>query len=713
MHEHPPKGAVMKKLVFALLVLLLAEVPVHAVGALYARRARTNDTGVPLWLKSYDAEVTITDQMAVTHVDHIFKNETSNQLEGIFVFPLPEGAVVTELALWINGQRVVGDVMERDTARAIYDEIVRKKVDPALLEYMGDNIFKLSVFPIEANGKEMSERRIEITYAELLPYENGSVDYSFYMKTANMSAKPVERASITGTISTQRPVLSLLSTTHKSGTQLSLSREDDKNYSFVYGNENAHSETDLVIEYRFSDDALALNHLVYIPGGEKKMFFDADGDDGYFLLWVTPPHDPATVTVLAKNVAIVADVSSSMSGTRIVQLRKALGAMVDMLSEKDQFSIIAFSSGMEKFQSDMVPATEENILAAHEFIDALSEAGLTNYEGALKEAFASAWRDDAVNVIVFFTDGVPTWPVGTSDTKILKLIDSLNTDDIALYPFGVGEEPNAVILKRMAAENSGKYYAIAGDGAIESTLSGFMHKISYPLLKNITMDYEGISPYDVYPRMLPNLFAGTQLSVLGRFRKQTTSGVTFTGDKADETVTLTEDLKFDASQENQPFVPRMWASSKIDYLLGEIAVAGEQKELVDNVKQLGKKYSIITPYTSMLVIEPNTATRNSIEDKTLAQPTAYSFTATMEAGAGSMLLRYAIPGTTPQKIRIRIFDARGKLVRQLIDDVVKGGNYLTRWDLRSTSGMRLPSGFYFAMLEAGTHRQLVKIQLVR
>lgn len=704
----------MKKFVFALLILMLAQVPVHAIGALYARRALSNTTGTPLWLKSYDAEVTITDQMAVTHIDHTFKNETSSRLEGIFVFPLPRGAVVTELALWINGVRVVGDVMERDTARAVYESIVRKSIDPALLEYMGDNVFKLSVFPIEANGNPMSERRIELTYAELLPYEDGSVNYRFFMKTANLSAKPVERASIKGAINTQKPIQSLLSTTHKSGTQLALTRADDNNYSFVYGNENAQSETDLEIEYRFEEKSIGLNHLVYIPGGEKKMFFDATGDDGYFLLWATPPHNPASETVLAKNVAIVADVSSSMSGARIVQLRKALGTMVDMLSEKDQFSLIAFSSGIEKFRSDMVAATEENILAAHTFIDALSEAGLTNYEGALKDAFASTWRKDAVNVIVFFTDGKPTWPVGTSDTRILKLVDSLNTDTIALFPFGVGDEPDEAILKKMATANNGVYYAITSDGAIESTLSGFMRRISYPLLKNVGITYDDINPYDVYPRTLPNLFAGTQLSVLGRFRKQTTATVVFSGKKAQETVTVTQDLPFVASQKNQPFVPRMWASSKIDYLLGEIAAVGEQKELVENVKMLGKKYSIITPYTSMLVLEP-TATvpdkANFFEDKTAGKPTAYAFSVKMEPGAA--MLRYAIPGSSPQQISIKIFDARGKLVRKLVDTFAKGGNYLTPWDLRTANGMRLPSGFYFAVLEVGKYRQMVTLRMVR
>lgn len=702
----------MRRTVLSLLIVAWCTASVYAVGVLYARRPLTDQQGTPLWLKSYDAEVTVTDQIAVTHVDHVFKNETSSRLEGIFVFPLPEGAVVTELALWINGERVVGDVMEKDTARAVYENIVRRAIDPALLEYMGDNIFKLSVFPIEPDGREMSERRIELTYAELLPYSDERVAYTFRMKTANLSAKPVERASITGTITSQKDILSLTSPTHSTGTQLSLGREDDRNYSFVYGNENAHSESDLVIEYKFRENDFALNHLVYIPDETDPMFFDEQDDDGYFLLWVTPPHDPATVDRIPKNVALVADVSSSMSGTRIVQLRKSLGTMVDMLGEEDAFSILAFSSGVETFQSDMVPATAENKAAAHEYINRLSEAGMTNYEEALRDALRCTWRDTSVNVIVFFTDGKPTWPVETSTTRILTLVKDLNTRDVSVFSFGVGDDLDEPFLKSLALQNGGAYYSITSDGAITSILSGFMKRISYPLLKDIAIDYGTVSEYDVFPRTLPHLFAGTQLSVLGRFRNQGASVISCSGQQAAERIELVQELDFTEAQPDHPFVPRMWASSKIDYLLSEIGLVGEQQELVDNVKVLGKKYSIITPYTSMLVLEPGENT--AIEDKLQAQPSRFSFSTRTARNDGLVTLRYSIPrASVPQRVVVRIFDARGRLLRQLVNEKVLGGNFLVRWDCRNDAGIRLSSGCYFALLEVGAHRQLARIQLTR
>jgi len=234
-----------KSLITTAVALLLITESIFAIGSLYARRPLTNDSYFPLWLKNYDATVTITDQMAVTHVDQTFKNETNQRLEGIFFFPLPENAIVMELILWVNGVPVQAQVMDSDTAQSIYENTVKKLIDPALLEYMGDNIFKLSVFPIEPDGHQMSERRIEITYAELLPFDNGNIEYTFLMKTVNLSSKPVERASISIDLSSQKEILSLISPTHDNTSGIVINKLSNFAYKITYGEENAHSEKDL------------------------------------------------------------------------------------------------------------------------------------------------------------------------------------------------------------------------------------------------------------------------------------------------------------------------------------------------------------------------------------------------------------------------------------------------------------------------------------
>jgi Vault protein inter-alpha-trypsin./von Willebrand factor type A domain. len=663
-----------------------------AIGALYARQAGSSNDSKPLWLESYQATVKITDQIAVTHVDQTFKNESAVRMEGIFIFPLPDNAIVTELALWINGQRVVGSVMESDTARSVYQNTVRRSIDPALLEYLGNNIFKLSVFPIEANGNAMSERRIEITYAELLPLSTNQVEYKFFMKAVSMSSKPVSTALVDFDVTSQKNIVSITSPTH-TAPELSIVKSGTNHYIGTCGNENTLSEKDFKLDYQVENTVYSLNLLTYVPSG---MFFDTTGDNPYYALWITPPD---TAKPIKKNIAFVADISSSMSGTRIAQLKQSLEAMVNILAPSDMFNIIAFSTSVQKFKDSLITADAANKALAVTFINQLTEMGLTNMQDAFKVAFKCAWDDTSANAIVFLTDGKPTWP----DTNSLGVIDSVaaqNKDHIAVFSFGIGDQVGGGFLKRLAMDNNGFATMIAADDSISSIMNTFMHAISYPLIKNISVNYGGMVTSDVLPNPLPNLYAGKQLTLLGRYKNAGTYSIAFKGTRGSDSVTLQQSLAFPSSAENQPFVARMWASSKINWLLDEIAIYGENAELKNAVITLGKKYSIITPYTSMLVIEPTSVL--PVEDKTTLGPQKLALMNSPNPFKNITTIKYSIPKMSfPQKVSIKIFNARGCLIRTLVNDVTMGGNFIIRWDVKNDKGLAVPAGMYFAILETG------------
>lgn len=700
-----------KILLTALTAVLLISDLCFAVGALYARRARSTDDSFPLWLKTYDSDVTITDQMAVTHIDHVFKNETSMQLEGLFIFPLPKNAIVTELALWINGVRVVGEVYESDTARAIYESIVRRRIDPALLEYLGDNVFKLSVFPIEPNGNAMSERRIEITYAELLPYEGGNIEYNFFMNTIDMSSKALERASVDIDLSTQKKIIALSSTTHSASDGLVIQKESDYSYSITYGEENTESEKDLRIYYELENTDYALTHLTYVPDPVSGMFFDSQGDDSYYLLWVTPPDNVTQEQIIKKNIVFVADISSSMSGTRMTQLRKSLNSMVGMLNQNDMFNIIAFNTGIYKFKPDLVEADESSIAEALQFVNELGEVGLTNIEDALRQALKSSWEDTTMNAIVFLTDGTPTWPTTSTAATILDMVETENTNDVIIFSFGIGDDIEEPLIAQLAKNNSGLFQLITDDDSIGMIMENFMEKVSHPLIKNIAMNYGDLDRYDFYPRSAPNLYAGTQFAQLGRYRNTGSFHITFSGDVGSKSLFMDQTLPFPSETHNHPFVARMWASSKIDYLLDEISIYGEQDELLNAVKVVGKKYGIITPYTSMLVLEPT----DVIEDKISPLQNAIKlFKNYPNPFNASTTLRYSIPRlANAEKISLKIYDARGKMIRILVDELTMGGNYVVEWDALDYNGSKVSSGFYVAVLEVGKIRQMIRMRLIR
>ncbi len=689
----------------SLLVLLFIQTSSYGIGALYARRALSEENATPLWLKTYDAEVTITDQMAVTHITHVFPNETNMQLEGLFIFPLPENAVITELALWENGVRKLGVAMESKTARQQYESVVRRSIDPALLEYLGKNVFKLSVFPINPAGQTDSERKIEITYTELLPYDNGTIKYNFLMKTVNLSSKAIQRASIAMHLTAQNKFLSLSSPTHSNG--LIIEKITDKEYKATYGQENATSEKDLTINYQLTNADYALKNATYTPDISKPMFFDSDGDDSYYLLWITPPDSVSKTQIIPKNVTFVADISSSMAGTRIEQLRIALSKMVGMLNNGDNFNIIPFSTGNYPFKNNLVPATDSNLRDAQSFIEQLGESGLTNIEGAFKQALKGTFQDTSVNVIVFLTDGKPTWPIGSTSANIIDSVDRFNKDSVSIFTFGIGDSVDAGFLRLLARNNSAFFTQITADDSIGQIMKNFMEKISYPLMSDIKIDCDGLNRYDIFPRNIPNIYSGNQLVQLGRFRNTGNFTIKCSGNIGAAPVTFSKDLSFPET-DNNPFVARMWASEKIDYLLEEISIYGESAELKQAVIDLSTKYNFVTPYTSMV-------TTGVIQDKTVRHANKIKlFCNSQNFLREGTTIKFSIPKLGfPQMMTLKIFDAKGRVIATLVNEMTLGGSYAVQWNGKSGSGKKAAPGFYLAVLRVGNEQQMITMGLLK
>src|SRR5215210_835613 len=132
-------------------------------------------------VKSIQLDTKIAGQVATTHVEQVFRNDTPYTLEGTYFFPIPESASIVEFSIWENGKKLVGEVRSREEARRIYDEIVRRQKDPGLLEYAGKDLFQASIFPILPN----SDKRLELTYTEVLKADSGTVAYRYPLGTGS------------------------------------------------------------------------------------------------------------------------------------------------------------------------------------------------------------------------------------------------------------------------------------------------------------------------------------------------------------------------------------------------------------------------------------------------------------------------------------------------------------------------------------------------
>jgi Ca-activated chloride channel family protein len=536
-----------------------------------------------LTIVSHDVSVQINDGRVSTYVDQVFRNETPNSVEGRYVFPLPAGAVVSGFTLWIDGEPVEGTVLPASDARSIYEDFVRRTIDPALLEYVGRDTLSARVFPIPPGG----ERRIEIRYEELLAPEEGVYRYRYPLDTERFSARPLESLRIHVELATSVPLRAVYSPSHATTVQ----RSSDTQATVEHVDGHVLPRTDFLLYYSVSAEDLGMTLLTYRTSGE----------DGYYLLLINPRWDD-TVEALPKDLVVVLDRSGSMSGQKIEQAKSALRFILENLNPQDRFAVVAFNDAVEALQTAPTPVGPDSIGQAIAWVTGLEASGGTNIDEALQVALSMIDAGDRPASVVFLTDGVPT--VGIEDPMaIAENAAAANLSGARVFGFGVGYDVNTVLLERVSLENRGSTsYVLPGDN-LEVVLSSFYLKIASPVLSDPALSITGVDVYDVQPQVLPDVFRGSQVMVVGRYRNGADARIVLTGRVENEIAEYVYERAFPEQDLASSFLPRLWAGRRIAFLIDQIRLYGESEELVDEVIRLSERYGIITPYTSFLVEE--------------------------------------------------------------------------------------------------------------
>lgn len=560
-----------------------------------------------LTVQTHRVNVTIENQVATTRVDQTFRNDSQWALEGTYIFPLPENAAISDFSMWINGQKVEGQLYTKEEARRIYDDIVRRRLDPALLEYIGRDLFQASIFPIDPGDT----RRVEIEYSQILPVENGLVHYVYPLSTERFSARPLEDVSVTVNIKSNEPIKAVYSASHP----VSISREGRFGATVGWEDANVLPNTDFSLYYTVSQDDIGVNLLSY----------KAADEDGFFVLLVAPNVD--VEQIVDKDVILVLDTSGSMEGEKMEQAREALKYVLDHLNQGDRFNVIAFSTGVRAFSTKPEPLSA--LPEARRFVDELRPEGSTDINRALLEAINGTDKERPT-IIIFLTDGLPTSGV-VETPQILANADQAASANLRIFPFGVGDDVDTVLLDTLAQEQRGVSAYVRPSERVDEQVSSFYAKVSTPVLADLSLDVTGVTLEDTYPYPLPDLFAGTQLILTGRYRDGGPASATLTGQVNGQARTFRfDDLTFASgpatSNRSAEFIPRLWATRKVGYLLNQTRLHGENRETIDEIVNLSVRYGIITPYTSFLVEEPELALsqngRGQIADQAFAAEAA-------------------------------------------------------------------------------------------
>lgn len=549
-------------------------------------------------IKSIKLTTSISSQVATTHVEQIFRNNTDATLEGTYFFPIPESASITEFAIWDGAVRLVGEVRPREEARRIYDEIVRRQRDPGLLEYAGLNLFQASIYPIPPR----SEKKLEIKYTQVMRAENGSVSYRYPL---GLGRQLTQIESVAGRIeieSSREGLRNIYSPTHA----IDVNRSNYQRSVVSFESETGKEPQDFQLFYTVSKEDFGLTLLTHREPGKQ----------GYFLLMISPKEDWATQEYTAKDVVFVIDTSGSMAGeAKIEKARAALLYGVRILRPQDRFNIVSFAGEERLMEVGMIFADQKGTARGEAFVKDLKAVGGTNINQSLLTAlgqFTDVDRERA-KILVFLTDGLPTVGI-TQPDRIIDNVRGAAKPGVRLFTFGVGYDVNTALLDKLAAENGGVADYIEPKENLEVKVSNFFARVNHPVLNDVQLDLGGVQTDLVYPRTIPDIFKGSQVTMIGRYSNESDLdkiNITLTGISAGMSRTFTyENLRFPLRTEKNDYLPRLWATRRVGWLMEQVRTNGENPELRDEIVDLGTRYGIVTPYTSYLALENNNQSRN-------------------------------------------------------------------------------------------------------
>ena len=539
-------------------------------------------------------QVTVTGRAARVTVEEWFRNGGALLDEASYLYPLPGEAVFSDFSLWQGDRELKGEPMDAAQARAIYEEIVRRKRDPALIELAGHGLLRARVFPIGPG----ETRKITLRYTQMLDRVGDAWRFRY---TAGTGAGAAASSSFRMQVDSAARFGDPYSPTHR----LSTSRSDDR---ILLTLADSNTRGDLELFLPLTRNLVGMSLVTSQPVGE----------DGFFMLLLAPGR--TETPSLRRDLVAVLDVSGSMSGDKLDQAKAALVQLLGTLRSGDRFRVVTFGSGVRRYAVGWTDVSADNVRAAQEWVRRVDTDGGTNIAGALTEAFAEPPADGRLGVVVFLTDGMAT--VGETDPERIADQAERGRGPFRVFAFGIGYDVNTYLLDRLTERARGVTEYIRPGGDIEQAVGSLAAKVASPVLTDLAVRADGVELYDLQPHTLPDLFGGDELVVFGRYRgagspKGVPDGpgervVTVTGRRSEREERFSTGARFGSEQPGTDYIQQLWAARKAGALSSDIRLHGQNPEIVNELKRLALRYGILTEYTSYLVQEPNQVVNNRL-----------------------------------------------------------------------------------------------------
>jgi Ca-activated chloride channel family protein len=566
----------------AAVISLLNLAPLYGAGLLIA----DGGLGGQLEIVSQDVEVIVNNGIAVTTVTQEFRNLENRQVEALYTFPVPEEASVSNFSMWIKGKEMTGEVVEKERARKIYNSYKRRKRDPGLLEQNDYKSFEMRIFPIEANAIQ----KVQITYYQELKSNRNWCTYVYPLKTTTRkfqadSASTRKRFSFNFQVKSEIPITELESPSH--GKEFVTASYSPNYAQASLEKKKGNLNKDIVISYKLER---AKTGIDFIFSKEKNR-------DGYFLMTITAGEELKELNQ-GMDFVFVLDISGSMANDGKMKIsRNSINEFIKALSKDDRFEMVTFNINTHTLFNKLESVNSDTMGKGIKFLENQTARGGTDLRPAINRAYEYSTPDRQLNVIVL-SDGMTEQGTVSSLINIIKNRPA-NTK---VFCIGVGNEVNKPLLKEISEESGGLASFISRGDNFKRRAEGFRRTLMHPAVSNITIDF-GNGAYDIEPENIPNLYYGIPVRIYGRYKTPGKCDIKIEGEIMGRVFRTGKTIKYPAEDGSNPEIERMWAREKMQNLINK----GKRENNIDKYRgeivRLGEGYSIVSEYTSFLVLE--------------------------------------------------------------------------------------------------------------
>jgi len=568
-------------------------------------------------LKSTSVSVKIAGIIADVTVKQVYKNEGEKTIEAIYVFPASTRAAVYGLKMKIGERTIVAKIKERGEAREIYERAKNEGRTASLLEQQRPNVFQMNV----ANILPQDTIEVELKYTEILKLEEKIYEFVYptvvgprYSNIKESEANPSEKwikspyflekekpsytFDLNLTISAGIPIYEVSSPSHKINVNFENLEKAKVNLD---ESEKYSGNRDFILKYKLSGKKIEEGILLYEKEGEK-----------FFLLMLEPPEKVTGLEIPPREYIFIVDVSGSMYGFPLEISKDVIKKILFNLKPSDKFNILLFSGSSYVLSEKSISATEENIKRAISVIDRQRGGGGTEILPALKRALSLPRDENLSTTIIVLTDGYVT-----VEKEVFQIIRE-NLNKANLFSFGIGTSVNRFLIEGMARAGMAESFIVTRPDEAEEAVKKFQNVISFPVLTDIKINFNGFYVYDVEPESIPDLFIEKPLYVFGKYKGKPEGVIEIKGIKGDGVFKKSINVYEEEPSKENSALPFLWARHKIS-ILSDYESLARSEENKDQIINLGLKYNLLTQYTSF-VAEDSLARNKEGIIETVNQP---------------------------------------------------------------------------------------------